>query len=70
MAKRLFGRQVLNLIFDDESNLKIVKAAMERTGQAAANIRSKAIAVTNRKNPKKVTMSTCGPIMKESYDTS
>jgi len=37
--------------------LKIMKAAMERTGQTAANIRSKAMAVTNRKNPKKVTMS-------------
>jgi len=38
--------------------LKIVKAAMKRTGQAAANVRSKVMAVTNRKNPKKVTMST------------
>ena len=38
--------------------LKIVKAAMKRTGEAAVNVRSKMMAVTNSKNPKKVTMST------------
>ena len=37
--------------------LKIVKAARKRTGQAAANVKSKVMAVTDRKNPK-VTMLT------------